>query len=171
MTEQEWLACTDPTLMLEHFKCGNAASMTVRKRRLFMCQCCRRISNRLDAQGLRWLDVAEKFADDGGRMGELLGLGQASEATAGVSRAAALSATRKADFATVRFAADQAVFAVTETFRDSKWIAEKQDQATILRHIIGNPFYPYPCARPLARHSRATGRRALQRRELRFCLT
>ena len=34
MTEAEWLACTNPTPMLEHFRRGDAARMSVRKRRL-----------------------------------------------------------------------------------------------------------------------------------------
>ena len=38
MTEAEWLACTDPTLMLE-FLCGKASDRTML---LFGCACCAR---------------------------------------------------------------------------------------------------------------------------------
>jgi hypothetical protein len=44
MIEEEWLDSDDPTLMLELFRQGNAPLMSVRKRRLFACACCRRIA-------------------------------------------------------------------------------------------------------------------------------
>jgi hypothetical protein len=48
------------------------------------------------------------------------------------------------DFATIRSAAAQAVFAATDRFHTQEWLAEKRHQATSLRHVVGNPFRPYP---------------------------
>jgi hypothetical protein len=60
MTEQEWLACTDPTPMLEFLR-GKASE---RKLRLFAVVCCRRAPHLLPDRGVeRLLDVVERYAD------------------------------------------------------------------------------------------------------------
>jgi hypothetical protein len=140
MTEEEWLACTNPTPMLELFRRGDAARMSVRKRRLFACACCRRIQGLLDREGVARVEAAERFADDPGGHDGLVALGDAAAAAAGAPRAAALAACRNDNFATVRFAAHQAVFAVVESFHDPAWASEKKEQADLLREIAGNPF-------------------------------
>ena len=60
MTEQEWLACTDPTPMLEFLQ--NKASD--RKLRLFAVACsCRCLHLTADDRVGEALDIAERFAD------------------------------------------------------------------------------------------------------------
>src|SRR5689334_22019814 len=59
MTEAEWLACTDPTPMLEFLR-GKASE---RKLRLFFCTCCRGKRYAACPQGLAAVAVAEAFAD------------------------------------------------------------------------------------------------------------
>src|SRR4051812_24322970 len=60
MTEAEWLACTEPTPMLEFL--GDGASS--RKLRMFAVACCRRIWHLLtDARSRKAIEVAEQCAD------------------------------------------------------------------------------------------------------------
>ena len=60
MTEAEWLACTDPTPMLEFL--GDRASS--RKLRLFAVACCRRIWPLITEVHCREaVEIAERFAD------------------------------------------------------------------------------------------------------------
>jgi hypothetical protein len=60
MTEQEWLACTDPQKMLEFLQ-GKASD---RKLRLFAVACCRQNSDLLaDTHNRLAVDTSEKFAD------------------------------------------------------------------------------------------------------------
>jgi hypothetical protein len=59
MTQQEWMACTDPTPMLEFLR-GKASE---RKLRLFFCACCRGKLYTVCPQGLAAVAVAEAVAD------------------------------------------------------------------------------------------------------------
>jgi hypothetical protein len=60
VTEAEWLACTDPTPMLEFLR----TKITERKLRLFGVACCCRILHLMpDERSRRAVQVAEMFAD------------------------------------------------------------------------------------------------------------
>ena len=60
MTEAEWLACTEPTPMLDFLR-GKASD---RKLRLFAVACCRSIWNLLREKNHRKaVEVAERYAD------------------------------------------------------------------------------------------------------------
>jgi hypothetical protein len=58
MTEQEWLACTDPDAMRRLLP----DPPTDRKLRLFACACCRKFWDQLE-DGTELVRVAERFAD------------------------------------------------------------------------------------------------------------
>src|SRR5262245_45895274 len=60
MTEAEWLAATDPKLMLEFLQ----DKASDRKLRLFGCACCRAVwDDRWPHRSRRVIEVAERFAD------------------------------------------------------------------------------------------------------------
>jgi hypothetical protein len=73
MTEADWLACTNPKLMLEFLRSSGTA--TDRKLRLFACACCRRIFPLLDDKptSRKTIEFAERFADGLATQNELRG--------------------------------------------------------------------------------------------------
>jgi hypothetical protein len=157
MTEAEWLTGGDPEAMLNLlFGAG-----LERKLRLFACACVRRVWPSVRDRRCRIaLQVAERFVD-----------GQATGEELQVAYHAAVEATRRfggalhpAEFAArdaagihpyaaARDAARGAIHAVhagTWTPRDpgdydaliADLVAARQDQCSILRDLVGNPFRP-----------------------------
>src|SRR5262245_4447409 len=60
MTEADWLSSTSPNRMLYHLR-GTASE---RKLRLFACASARHVWHLLrDERDLRWVELAERFAD------------------------------------------------------------------------------------------------------------
>jgi hypothetical protein len=63
VTEQEWLACTEPEKLLDFLD----GKVTDRKQRLFACACCRRSWGLIEGDLFRGaVEVAERFADGAG---------------------------------------------------------------------------------------------------------
>ncbi len=155
MTENEWLACTDPTPMLEFLR----GKVSDRKLRLFACACVRRVWHLLTDERIRKaLELTERHADGAASVDELreahaavdaicdwyanniaediavyLSLEAVSFATAEVADFAS-SCCRDAQYAIYREA-------VTESDdADGVGKAEYGRQCDLLRDIIGNPF-------------------------------
>jgi hypothetical protein len=61
MTEAEWLACTDPTRMLEFLR--RQPTTSDRKLRLFAAACCRRVWDWLGEKSCRAVEVLERCLD------------------------------------------------------------------------------------------------------------
>ena len=100
MTEQEWLACTDPRKMLEALR-GKASD---RKVRLFACACCRQVWHFLTDRRCRAaVEQAERYAD-----------GQASKRGLTPTRVAAREAVRREDLPYWRRRAFHACLKVVE---------------------------------------------------------
>jgi hypothetical protein len=165
MTEEEWLNRTNPSTMLKHLR-GKA---TNRKLQLFKLACLRRIwqlvpddlsrtvveavDQFLDGRASHqdWVAVHEQFIDKL-RWGQLLeGANSAVEALAACGtdmvesaiETAAASADAMAD-ASVWPLLQEAADRYTHIFQEEGWNNECAAQAALLRHLLGNPFRPYP---------------------------
>jgi hypothetical protein len=171
-TGVEWLACTDPHLLLE----GVHGRVSDRKLRLFAAACCRRVWGLLPSgRSRRAVEVCERHAD-GEAADDDLRAAYAPAAwledtvvppwavTVAAEAAAANAAYHQAAEAAVR-ASLWALDAVAGTAADAvadppcspesgrvgdRWfqtfqaarLAEKQAQCRVLRCIIGDPFCP-----------------------------
>jgi hypothetical protein len=113
MTEEQWLACTDPRPMLEFLR-GKASD---RKLRLFACACCRLGWDRLTGpRSRRAVEAVEQIEE---------GLAPAEER------------------ATANFAALQAAEAAAQAAaREATRNEERAARAGLLRDLFGNPFRP-----------------------------
>jgi hypothetical protein len=130
MTEEQWLSCADPMLMLEFLSAGGPADE--RKLRLFAAACSRRVWGRIDALGRAAVEVAEAFADGLAGPGELRGARLACKfAGAGAAWYAAASSPAVA-------ARNAALSAQAGLPLPSEGAA----QAALLRDVVGNPFRP-----------------------------
>jgi hypothetical protein len=163
MTEADWLSCGDPEPMLAFLR----RRVSARRYRLFACACCRRIGHLLPVPaGHDMIVAAERFADGEITEEEFKAV---KTATRGVDKHArdapsgtvlAFYAAREAVDASARSSAcnasHMAVNAVAiaavraSGFDIAQWavrqanarIAEKREQANVLRDVIGNPFHP-----------------------------
>ncbi len=67
MTEQEWLNCSDPTVMLEFLRPADHG----RKLRLLIVAFCRHRLDLVCDGAVSWIETAERFADGGATLAEL----------------------------------------------------------------------------------------------------
>jgi hypothetical protein len=134
MTEADWLACTDPMVMLEFLR-DRAID---RKLRLFAVACSRRVWDWLDPLAQVAVEVAERFADGLAGLDELRAARLACQ-SAGASAAWYAAASRPAVAAR-----NAAMSAQTVPHRP----AERAAQAALLRDIFGNSFRATPAILP-----------------------
>jgi hypothetical protein len=168
MTEVGWLACADPTPMLEHLETIDA--LTDRKQRLLDCACVRRLWHLLTDDARLAVEMAEDFADDLvdiEDLREIQGIVLASR-DAQVNRnvlalnrggslpdppeltdsVTALSAAAGAAWEFRRGAdplwhAAHALMATAPTgCHRARLAAEQAHQAGLVREVFGNPFRP-----------------------------
>lgn len=163
MTEQVWLKCADPALMLAELS-GERGDE--RKLRLFAVACARRqqpISHD-EEQQLKAIDDAEAYADAAVDLWQMtiagasaaredpIGLGlsctdlsahHAAKATA--ANAAERAGERSAQAAELAGTTDEAAM---DAMRLIAAVVEKKQQADLLRCIVGNPFRDVPSIDP-----------------------
>jgi hypothetical protein len=155
MTEQEWLACTDPTPMLA-FLGGRVGR---RKFRLFACGCVRLVWHLLrDPRSRQAVETAERYADGRASRGQLRAA--KAEASRAVGSSWGPGAAREAAWAAASCVgwwgggeANVPVHAVAAAVYDvlrpgmavtAAQVAADQrcSQAALLRDLLDNPFRP-----------------------------
>jgi hypothetical protein len=128
MTEAEWLACTEPILMLE----ARQDTVTERQLLLFVCACARRVWHLLDEQ---WRNRMEGV--------ELLIEGQITYSDLIQRRGWDFQTDTPSPAVTVEQAADEICdYRHLVTINNGNSLEERAEQAKLLRDIIDNPFRP-----------------------------
>ncbi len=165
MTEDEWLAATDPGPMLNFLR-GRGSD---RKLRLFACTCCRRIRPKRFGPHLRDLvEACEGLADGAVPRARVDAHYRAVMSRAKLERAGTMAAAMASLWAAAPDAGNAAMEtceAVAEyregnaTPGDAPWHAEDPDrrgqvveaveQVALLREIFGNPFRVPPAFDPV----------------------
>lgn len=153
MTEQEWLACTDPMPMQEYLRGGQTASE--RKLRLVALAFSRRFLHLLsDERSRQAIELAERFVEGKVTHRERAIIAAAAweaveaarrEQKTGAEVAAALAAARIADSDSPLFAqrfgssGEVGQQYAWSALRDSVFFTDKKDQCACLRDVFG-PF-------------------------------
>ena len=125
MTEDEWLSCTDPILMLDLLR--SAGQTCDRKLRLLAVACSRRIWHLIDDLGRAAIEVAEQFAE--------------GHASAEVLRAARLACKSSGNNSAWYAAASDPFIAARDAILSAQSAGDSRtEQAKLVREIFGNPF-------------------------------
>jgi hypothetical protein len=138
MTEAEWLTCTDAAVMLDFVK----GKISNRKMRLFAVACSCELWRSVVSEGHVTLEIAELYAD--GHADE-----QRRENVAAMARMAFSGAAYFLDvflgviFTVEKDATEAAPRPVTFDWSGYR-LHEWHPFLPLLRHIVGNPFRPYP---------------------------
>lgn len=151
MTEEEWLAATDPGPMMEFL--GHRVSE--RKLRLFAVACCRRVEHLFsDLRSRAAIEAAEKVADK-----LVVAIDDLARCYRDASDAAARLPAPSSEFAAARAAADAiryyhpkgvgmlaraaiAAAAAGVTAAVGNQVRERVEQSSLLRDVLGNPSRP-----------------------------
>jgi hypothetical protein len=156
MTEAKWLEWSSPDSILDFL--GSKASD--RKLRLFACASCRRIWHLLHADARAGIETSEKYADGLVSKAEMKTAWQHIHAPPSINHR---DLTNRATNCAIRAASVAAQLGHRQTkgawfwsgaARWEKWASglirvdatERSEQSALLRHIIGNPFRPYPAS-------------------------
>ena len=151
MDEEEWLATSNPTAMLEDVELTDE-----RKLRLFTVACCRRVWSHLPSDEDRAaVEVAERFADGAATPRELAracknaepsGRPRSDAAVAGWYAARQEADTTGCVLSASLIHANSVVPPARRAADQERWdeadSAESAAQADLLRDIFGNPFRP-----------------------------
>jgi hypothetical protein len=156
MTKAEWLACTDPLVMLQHCE----SLLSERKWRLYRVACCRSIWRHINhGHGQRAVLVAERFADGEATLQEMT---ESCEAVRAITdpgwqsfrnghdsrlestrrTLCALTATADAASEELRFGSGPNVAYALGTYQSAASLAEFARQASFLRCLVGEAFGP-----------------------------
>jgi hypothetical protein len=163
-TEADWLACTDPTPMLDYLDAHDL--LTDRKQRLHDCSCVRRIWHLLlDERGRRAVKTAERYADCMVTLEELRAAQGVALAAADAQAALYLPGTPNSytvlaaaagaawEFRSGADPLGHAAGAISwegltgngppeQRLAKAKFAEERTNQAALVRDIFGNPFSP-----------------------------
>jgi hypothetical protein len=147
MTEQEWLASTEAGEMVCWYL-DNVKEITDRQARLLICGCVRRVRLRLmEDQWMRAVEVGERFAERLASEDELLAVydplavmrGRTVVEQAAINTAASACSPIADLWYTLGGVWGDAQQVYQEVARRE---AEGNGQATMVRDVLGNPFYP-----------------------------
>lgn len=137
MTDAEWLACTDPTPMLQFLSAKNYK----RKLALFGVACCRHISCLCkDKRSMNAIEVAERYADRRAKINEVRNATRnAYEDALGNSRPLGQHVFEVAVLANAAFNAILVSEYALKAAPDQA-AGEKAHQCALLRELFANPF-------------------------------
>jgi hypothetical protein len=160
VTEEEWLACENPKLLLRHLKAIGATRFVrgQRRRRLRLLGCAAFGAVRhllMEDRGRRAIDLAERYADGTAENAEMLQLLQELREAQGTSGVWTPHTTAEYvvqvlllpnDLNVAEMALEQAVWPLHREAEPKKpnlfRKAIRRAQAPLVRDIFGNPFRP-----------------------------